>query len=101
MNNFFNSSANIPEPEGKMDTSPDYVDDLNTNNKKQVSFGNNKQVKFGNITPVKFGTKKKVNFGTKKKVNFGTKSKDKKLKKLLLEQIHIQNQLIELLLQDE
>ena len=93
MNNFFNSSANIPEPEGKMDTSPDYVDDLNTNNKKQVSFGNNKQVKFGNITPVKFGTKKKV--------NFGTKSKDKKLKKLLLEQIHIQNQLIELLLQDE
>ncbi len=105
MNNFYNSSVNIPEPEGKMDTSPDCVNSFTNGKNKQVQFGKNKSVQFGNNKPFQFGNNKPFQFGNNKsvlcnnkKVKFNNKSNDKSIRKLLLEQIRIQQQLIDLLL---
>ena len=105
MNNFYNSSVNIPEPEGKMDTSLDCVNSFTNGKNKQVQFGKNTQVQFGKNKSVQFGNNKPFQFGNNKsvlcnnkKVKINNKSNDKSIRKLLLEQIRIQQQLIDLLL---
>ena len=80
-----------------MDTSPDCVNSFTNGKNKQVQFGKNKSVQFGNNKPFQFGNNKSV-LCNNKKVKINNKSNDKSIRKLLLEQIRIQQQLIDLLL---